>query len=81
VLDFYCPAAHLAVEVDGYVHGTGDIPERDKRRDVWLNAQGVTVLRVAASDIMAHPHEEADMIWRTAMAIMSSSAKRQTGPA
>ncbi len=75
VLDFYCPAAHLAVEVDGYVHGTGDIPERDERRDTWLKAQGISVLRIAASDVMADPDEEAGMIWRTAMALISSPAK------
>jgi len=76
VLDFYCPAAHLAVEVDGYVHGTGDIPERDERRDAWLKEQGVTVLRIPASNVMADPDGEADMIWRMAMALISFPAKR-----
>jgi very-short-patch-repair endonuclease len=32
VLDFYCDAAKLAVEVDSYVHGTSDRPARDARR-------------------------------------------------
>ncbi len=70
VLDFYCPAIRLAVEVDGYVHGTGDVPERDERRDAWLAEKGVRVLRISASDVTADPDEEADMIWRTATALL-----------
>ncbi len=79
VLDFYCPAAKLAIEVDGYVHGTGDIPQRDERRDAWLSEQGVTVLRIPAGNVMADPDEEAGMIWRTAMALISFPAKRGRG--
>ena len=76
VIDFFCPAVHLAVEVDGYVHGTGDIHERDQRRDAWLKEQGVIILRIPASNVMADPDEEADMIWRVAMALISSTAKQ-----
>ena len=78
VLDFYCPAARLAVEVDGYVHGTGDQPAKDERRDAWLAEQGVIVLRIPASNVMADPDEEADMVWRTAAALLSSPAQRGT---
>ena len=48
ILDFYCPAAKLAVEVDGAVHA---IPEKiihDRRRTAWLEAQGIRVLRYPA---------------------------------
>ena len=48
VLDFYCDAAKLAVEVDGVSHGAGDRPERDERRDAWLSAQGIATLRLPA---------------------------------
>ena len=51
VLDFYCDAVHLAVEVDGEVHGFGDNPARDARRDAWLAEQGVRTLRIAAIDV------------------------------
>src|SRR5215831_12327143 len=44
VLDFYCPAARLAVEVDGMSHDMGGTPLRDARRDVWLRKEGVTVM-------------------------------------
>jgi very-short-patch-repair endonuclease len=32
VLDFYCSAAKLAIEVDGAAHDFGNRPERDERR-------------------------------------------------
>src|ERR1700761_125823 len=52
VLDFYCDAVKLAVEVDGASHGAADRPVRDERRDAWLAAQGIATLRVPASLIL-----------------------------
>jgi very-short-patch-repair endonuclease len=52
VLDFYCDAAKLAVEVDGASHGAGDRPVHDERRDAWLAAQGIATLRLPASLIL-----------------------------
>ena len=52
ILDFYCPAAKLAVEVDGQHHAHGEVPARDERRDAWLVRQGVEVLRFSAADIL-----------------------------
>ncbi|WP_448663454.1 endonuclease domain-containing protein [Sphingomonas sp. CJ20] len=53
VLDFFCPAAKLAVEVDGEAHARGDRPERDAMRDSWLRAQGVRVLRIPAQVVLS----------------------------
>ena len=47
VLDFYCAKARLAVEIDGMSHDVEDRPQRDQRRDAWLAAHGVTVMRIA----------------------------------
>jgi very-short-patch-repair endonuclease len=52
VLDFYCDAAKLAIEVDGASHGAGDRPLRDERRDAWLAAQGIATLRLPAALIL-----------------------------
>jgi very-short-patch-repair endonuclease len=52
VVDFYCPAARLAVEVDGESHSMGDNPARDIRRDHWLRSQEVRVLRFNATDVI-----------------------------
>ena len=52
VLDFYCEAARLCVEVDGHSHGAADRPERDARRDRWLADQGVRTLRLRAGYVL-----------------------------
>jgi very-short-patch-repair endonuclease len=51
-LDFYCPSAKLAIEVDGEVHNRGDQPQRDAERDAWVAGQGIRTLRIAAIDVM-----------------------------
>ena len=48
ILDFYCPGAKVAVEVDGAVHGTPDQIAHDERRTAWLNREGIAVLRYPA---------------------------------
>jgi very-short-patch-repair endonuclease len=68
VLDFYCAKARLAVEVDGVSHDMGDRPQRDLRRDAWLRAQGVSVMRIPASQVMLAIDEVVDSIERTATA-------------
>jgi very-short-patch-repair endonuclease len=52
VLDFYCPAVRLAVEVDGAVHEAPDQMRRDGSRDAWLAGQGVHVLRLPARYVL-----------------------------
>jgi very-short-patch-repair endonuclease len=52
IVDFYCPAARLVIEVDGEAHRMGDRPARDASRDVWLRAQSVRIVRFAAVDVM-----------------------------
>ena len=51
ILDFYCPSARLAVEVDGSTHWDEDARQRDQARDKWLQSQDVAVLRIPASAI------------------------------
>ncbi|WP_233247601.1 endonuclease domain-containing protein [Caulobacter endophyticus] len=53
VLDFYCPQAQLAVEIDGYAHETEDRPERDRIRDLRLAERGVRTLRIPAFEVLA----------------------------
>ena len=51
VLDFYCPAMKLAIEIDGAAHDMGDNPARDERRDFWLEERGYRVLRIPATEL------------------------------
>jgi very-short-patch-repair endonuclease len=43
ILDFYCPAARLCVELDGSVHDAQ--ADRDEARTAVLEARGIHVLR------------------------------------
>ena len=52
ILDFYCAPARLTIEVDGFAHDTAAQAEHDDRREVWLAAQGITVVRVLAADVL-----------------------------
>ena len=57
ILDFYCEAVRLAVEIDGEGHLHGDQPARDERRESWVAAQGVSTLRFTARDVLASPED------------------------
>lgn len=52
ILDFYCPSARLALEVDGLAHDAQDRQHHDRERDVWLAQRGVRVLRILAADVL-----------------------------
>ncbi|WP_414712277.1 endonuclease domain-containing protein [Sphingomonas sp.] len=54
VLDFYCAAARLAIEVDGEAHNRGNRPQRDAVRDEWLATQGTHVLRYSAGEVLTN---------------------------
>jgi very-short-patch-repair endonuclease len=45
VLDFYCPEARLAIELDGGGHNYPGQEAEDKRRSEFLTQQGIMVLR------------------------------------
>lgn len=44
ILDFYCAAAKLAIELDGFLQGRPDISRRDEARDILME-QGIVSLR------------------------------------
>jgi very-short-patch-repair endonuclease len=72
VLDFYCAKAHLAIEIDGASHDMGDRPRRDMQRDAWLMEHGLTVMRIAATDLMRGVDDAADAIVRLAADLASA---------
>ena len=64
VLDFYCAAAKLAIEVDGAAHDFGNRPQRDDVRTEWLNGERIQVLRIPAKEVLADPDAVADALLR-----------------
>ena len=51
IFDFYCPAARLAVEVDGATHWDDWKRAKDAARDAWLAGRGIVVMRVGAASV------------------------------
>jgi len=51
ILDFYCPSARLAIELDGDSHFTDEAIEYDRQRTAYLNALHIKVLRFLNTDV------------------------------
>jgi very-short-patch-repair endonuclease len=54
VLDFYCDAAKLAVEVDGAQHFEDAAIAYDADRDAWCAEHGVETLRVTSLEVFTN---------------------------
>ncbi len=52
ILDFYCDAAKLAIEVDGGFHQLEERMLQDAARDAWVAQRGVRTLRLPARLVM-----------------------------
>jgi very-short-patch-repair endonuclease len=66
ILDFYCPSARLAVEIDGSTHWDDAARARDQARDRWLERQGVSVMRIPASQVYRDLSATVDGVLRRA---------------
>ena len=64
VADFYCAAIRHVFEIDGQQHDFAARAERDLERQGWLEARGITVIRIAASDVLRDPDEVANAIYK-----------------
>jgi very-short-patch-repair endonuclease len=76
ILDFYCPAARLAVEVDGATHWDDEARARDEARDRWLMSQGVSVHRIPASRIYHDLAGVTDGVILQALALIAEESRR-----
>jgi very-short-patch-repair endonuclease len=54
VLDFYCPDARLAVELDGSPHDSEAGQRRDVERDEFLVTHGIRVVRFENRDVITN---------------------------
>ena len=55
VVDFYCPAERLVIELDGAAHDSDAAASRDQERERFLKNSGVTVLRLENRSIFENP--------------------------
>ena len=51
VVDFFCPAKRLIIELDGGHHNEDTTAERDNKRQAWLEQEGYKVIRFWNSDV------------------------------
>lgn len=51
IVDFYCREAHLVVEVDGEPHFTEEARAYDMKRDEYMRALGLDILRFTTQDV------------------------------
>jgi very-short-patch-repair endonuclease len=52
ILDLYCHACRLAVEIDGVCHEDPARLARDRRRAVWLESRGISTFRIPAREVL-----------------------------
>jgi len=62
VLDFYCPAERLAIELDGAGHAEVLGAANDGMRDEQLRHLGIRVLRIENHELLRDPEAVLDMI-------------------
>jgi len=62
IVDFYCPAVKLVVELDGDSHYQDGAARRDTERQKFIEAQSIKVLRFTDNDIRENLSDLLDII-------------------
>jgi very-short-patch-repair endonuclease len=62
ILDFYCPAARLVIEIDGGQHFVEDQQKRDEERTQSLTEKGMRVLRFSNREVLLETNSVLDVI-------------------
>ena len=71
ILDFFAPSVRLAIEVDGGQHYDDEALSYDRDRTLFLNENGVTVLRFTNEDVEKNLSAVARRINETIAALLS----------
>lgn len=62
VMDYYCPALRLAIEVDGDSHYTPEAQQNDARRTKYLNECNVIIMRFTNKEVLDNMEGVIEMI-------------------
>ncbi|WEK02568.1 MAG: endonuclease domain-containing protein [Candidatus Sphingomonas phytovorans] len=77
IMDFFCPAIGLGIEVDGDTHNA----DEDMRRDSRLKHRGFTILRFSNADVMTNIEGVVETIFGAAQSLPSRwSGSRRPPP-
>jgi very-short-patch-repair endonuclease len=76
ILDFYCPTAKVAIELDGDQHGTDAALAYDAARTRFINGKGIRVIRFSNYDLMKNFDAVLEAIYRAVKETPTRSARR-----
>ncbi len=80
VIDFYCPALKLAVEIDGDSHFIGDAVEGDKRRQAFIESFGIHFMRFTNQDVYDNLDGVLEAITRVALTKSKPTSSEEKSP-
>jgi len=80
VVDFYCSAAKLIVELDGSHHWEAEQHAYDEARTLWLAANGYRVLRFSNVEFLRERNSVLDAIWHAVTNIPPSTMSIPPSP-
>jgi very-short-patch-repair endonuclease len=52
IVDFYCPAQKLVIELDGDIHAIGNAEQEDEKRTMVLESYSLKVIRFTNRDVL-----------------------------
>ena len=67
IVDFYAPKVKLVIEVDGSQHMKGEHVKKDGRRDAYLTAVGLKVIRFNSREVLKETDGVIESIYRIIM--------------
>ena len=70
IVDFYCPKTGLVVELDGDTHDGRE--KSDRQRQLYLEGQGLTVIRFRDSEVM----DNMEGVLETILAVCGGRARK-----
>ena len=75
IVDFYCDEKELIIEIDGGIHNTDQRRKVDHKRDGYLKALGMTVIRIPNEELLSDTEKSLERI----ASILPSPLGRRAG--
>src|ERR1700691_3376402 len=73
IVDFFCPASKLIVELDGSQHHLAETAAYDQERTRWLEEHGYHVLRFQNADVI----KQRDVVFDSILAVAKAKNDKQ----
>lgn len=80
IVDFYCAALRLVIEVDGEVHDSEQSKARDEVRSKILHSYGLHILRVTNGEVLGDFDRVCGMIWEFVEKPVGIASRREFLP-